>query len=100
MDRFNRNAFFIDYVITISALLFLIGLLGSPYWVYKYEIWKSPCSEVYNEGKLIYKGNSYFYKTESRGTSTIYKEYDKRFFFPRMKKEIMSNTLTIKTCEE
>ena len=87
-------------LVDILPILLLVCFLSTPYWIYKFEVWRSPCSEVYNEGKLIYKGNSYFYKTESRGTSTIYKEYDKRFFFPRMKKEIMSNTLTIKTCEE
>ena len=94
----------IDIIKIILMIIAIILMLSSPLWTpylsYKYDVWKSPCSMVYNNGELIYEGNSYFYETESRGNSTIFKEYDKTFFFPKMKKEIMSNKLEIKTCGE
>lgn len=90
-----------NIVVIILFILFIIMFIIIPnYLKYKYDVYTSPCSEVYNENILIYKGNSYFYKTESRGNSTIFKEYEKKFLFPKMKKEIMSNKLEIKTCEE
>lgn len=69
--------------------------------VWKFDVWRSPCTRVYNGEELIYEGKSAFYNTESRGTSTIYQEHQKRFLFPRMVKEIISDKITAETisCE-
>lgn len=80
----------------VVIILFILFIMIPAYLKYKYNIYASPCSMVYNNGKIIYEGNSYFYKTESRGNSTIFKEYEKKFLFPKIKKEIMSNKLEIK----
>lgn len=81
----------------------LIGgtFIAIPALDYYISVWKSPCTEVYDGEQLIYRGNSYFYQTESRGTGTIFKEYQKRMIMPRQIQEIQSNAITIKTikCE-
>jgi len=83
---------------------FIIGMaifIGACYGFRQINISLSPCTEVYEDGELIYKGSSVFYSTESRGTATIFYQYDERIFFQRKVKEIMSNKITIKTikCE-
>lgn len=93
MQEFDK--FMLKYYIVIFLLV-----CSFPYFKYKFKVYQAPCSIVYNNGELIYEGNSYFYKTESRGNSTIFKEYEKTFFFPKMKKEIMSDKLEIKICGE
>ena len=84
---------------------FIIGMsifIGGAYGIRKIHINLSPCVEVYNDGELIYKGSSVFYDTDSRGTATIFYQYDERIFFQRKVKEIMSNKITINTvsCKE
>jgi hypothetical protein len=93
MQEYDK--FMLKYYIVIFLLV-----VSFSYFKYKFKVYQTPCSIVYNDGKIIYKGNSYFYKTESRGNSTIFKEYEKKILFPKMKKEIMSDKLEIKTCEE
>lgn len=105
------NRFFIDWKIvcyrcwyaflTILLVGIVIGILGIPYWQYLYGRWASACTEVYDGNEQIYKGNSYFYTTESRGTGTIFKQREEQFWFPRQIKEIQSNKISIKTvaCE-
>lgn len=83
---------------------FITGMaifIGACYGIRQINISLSPCTEVYEDGKLIYKGSSVFYSTESRGTATIFYQYDERIFFQRKTKEIMSNKITIETtkCE-
>ena len=84
---------------------FIIGIaifIGACYGVRQINISLSPCTEVYEDGELIYKGSTIFYSTESRGTATIFYQYDERIFFQRTVKEIMSNKITISTvsCKE
>lgn len=93
MQEYDK--FMLKYYIVIFLLF-----CSFPYLKYKFKVYQASCSMVYNNGELIYEGNSFFYKTESRGNSTIFKEYEKTFFFPKMKKEIMSDKLEIKTCGE
>lgn len=85
-----------DFAFGLFVFVIVIGLiLGLPYACYRYEVWRSPCTEVMINGKIEYRGKSAFYKTESRGTATIYQEYEPVFWFPRMTKEIISDRVSV-----
>lgn len=105
-NNFNHWQDSVGIVATIVsfATVVLIGLfiIGLSYAAYKIGVWRSPCTRVYNGDELIYTGNSYYYNTGSRGSSTIFKEYEPRFWFPKREKEIMSNDIRIETvsCQE
>lgn len=83
----------------ILCILALVAVCGLPWWVRAYNLWASPCSRVYNGNELIYEGNSYFYDTESRGTGTMFKQYNESVLFSRQIKEIISNEIRIETVE-
>lgn len=93
---------FLNLVFGVIALAFLGGIITLPWTTYYYDIWVSPCTEVYDGNELIYSGKSNFYTTESRGTGTIFKQYEEKIFFPKQLKEIQSNKISIKTisCEQ
>lgn len=82
---------------SILVIIILVGMLGLPWWIRAYNLWASPCSRVYNGNELIYEGNSYFYDTESRGTGTMFKQYNESVLFSRQIKEIISNEIRIET---
>ncbi len=84
-----------------TVVFFFLFILTLPWTSYYYEIWKSPCTEVYDGNELIYRGKSNFYTTESRGTGTIFKQYEEKIFLAKQLKEIQSDKITIKTisCE-
>lgn len=86
---------------TIGFIILACFCAGFGYLNWKYEVWRSPCTRVYNGDEVIYEGKSAFYKTESRGVSTIFQENEKHFLFPKMVKEIISDTITAETisCE-
>lgn len=85
---------------SIIAVFIVVGIItGFSYLGYRYNVWKSSCSQVVINGKLEYDGKTNFYQTESRGTATIYKEYEQRFFLPKQTKEIMSADVKIKNTE-
>lgn len=88
-------------VIVASAFLCVV-CVGPLYIYYRYNVWVSPCTRVYDGDTLIYKGNSYYYNTQSRGTATMFQEHQQRFLFPRMIKEVVSNDIYIETvsCSE
>lgn len=93
----------INIVATMFAWCLIVGSIAAiPVANFYISVWRSPCTEVYDGNKLIYSGNSYFYQTESRGTGTIFKEYEAKLILPRQLQEIQSNAITIKTikCEE
>ena len=83
-------------------LVFFGGIMTLPWTTYYYDIWVSPCTEVYDGNELIYRGKSNFYTTESRGTGTIFKQFEEKIFFAKQLKEIQSNKISIKTiqCEQ
>lgn len=93
MNFFEGLSFFV-----ICMAIFIGGAHG----IRKININLSPCVEVYNGGELIYKGSSVFYDTGSRGTATIFRQYDEKIFFQKKIKEIISNKITVNTvsCEE
>lgn len=88
-----------------EGLCFFIGamaiFIGIAFGCRQLNIYLSPCIEVYTDGELIYKGSSVFYDTDSRGTATIFRQYDEKIFLQKKIKEIVSNKITIKTikCE-
>ena len=82
-------------IIGTIVLLFVIG--GLPWWTRAYNLYVSPCTEVYNDNELIFRGNSYYYTTESRGTGTMFKQYDERVIFQRQIKEVISDKIQITT---
>lgn len=90
---------FIGWLIAVTIGFIILACFGAGfgYLNWKYEVWRSPCTRVYNAGEVIYEGKSAFYKTESRGTSTIFQENEKHFLFPRMIKEIISDSITAET---
>lgn len=96
MRTFKEFLYFLGTVVTLMVIASL------PWINFEYNKWKSPCTEVYDGTELIYRGNSYFYSTESRGTGTIFKQYEERVILPRQLKEIQSDKISIKTisCEE
>lgn len=93
MNFFEGLSFFI-----IDTAMFIGGVYG----VRQININLSPCVEVYNGKELVYKGSSVFYQTESRGTATIFRQYDEKIFLQKKIKEIMSNKITVNTvsCKE
>ena len=80
----------------------MVIFIGIAFGCRQLNIYLSPCVEVYNDSELIYKGSSVFYSTKSRGTATIFYQYDEGIFFQRKVKEIMSDKITINTvsCKE
>lgn len=80
----------------------MIIFIGIAFGCRQLNIYLSPCVEVYNDGELIYKGSSVFYDTDSRGTATIFRQYNEKIFLQKKIKEIVSNKITISTvsCEE
>lgn len=90
-----------DKELILVSVCILAGLVGlcwvGAYGEWKYNVWKSPCTEVVIDGEVQYRGNSHFYKTQSRGTATIYQEYETAFWFPKMTKEIISEKVSVKT---
>ena len=84
---------------------FIIGMaifIGCCYGIRQIDINLSPCVEVYNDSELIYKGSTVFYDTDSRGTATIFRQYNERIFLQKKIKEIVSNKITVNTvsCDE
>ena len=84
---------------------FIIGmviLFGIAFGCRQLNVYLSPCVEVYNDGELIYKGSSVFYDTDSRGTATIFRQYNEGIFLQKKIKEIVSNKITVNTvsCDE
>jgi len=89
------------FTVCACATLVLGSFVGIPYAAYKFRVWRSPCTRVYDGQTLIYEGKSFFYDTKSRGTGTMYQEYEQKFILPRQVKEIVSNDIRIETvsCE-
>lgn len=89
----------IAWLVAGCILVGFFGCIG--YSGYRVDIWRSPCTRVYDGDTIIYEGKSKFYRTETRGASTMFQEYQKRFIFPRMIKEIISAEITAETisCE-
>ncbi len=91
----------IVFLIPFLLFVFIIWLIvyGILYIDYKISTSRLPCAEVYIDNQLIYKGNSYHFETESRGSSTFYREFEKGIhFFPKITKEIISDNIKIKEC--
>lgn len=81
-----------------GGILFIAGCgIAWSYAEYRYNVWRSPCTIVHNGDTIIYSGKSIFYNTETRGNATMFQELEPRFWFPRMKQEIISNQITAET---
>lgn len=92
----NDTATGIISIVVVAAMFF--GFFTSLAYInYAWEIWRSPCTKVYDGGTLLYAGKSCFYETSSRGTGTMFQEKEQRFFFPRMVKEVISDNIHIET---
>lgn len=92
----NKNINYILGLFTIFVL-FVGIVVFFRYIDYRWNIWKSPCTKVYDGEILIYYGNSHFYKTYSRGTGTMFQQKSERFILPKIVKEIQTNDLRIET---
>lgn len=90
-------AFLLCAVVVLGILLGLISLLL--YINYKVDVRLAiPCIEVYDKDELLYKGNEYFSHTESRGTSTMWYENEKTWFFPKKLNERISPNIKSRNC--
>lgn len=97
---------FLEFVKGICALACVaVGFCGLfialSYAGYEINLWRNPCTRVYNGDVVIYEGSAAFYTTETRGAATIFQEYQKRPLFPRMIQEIISDEIRVETiaCE-
>ena len=89
---------FIKHIAKIIIVFFL--LTGSITLGYHfYNVRTSPYTQVYDGDKLIYEGNSYFYRTCSRGNATMIKVYEQTPWFPKQTKEVMSDNIRIVTVD-
>ena len=89
---------FIKHVAKIVIVFFI--LTGSITLGYHfYNVRTSPYTQVYDGDKLIYEGNSYFYRTCSRGNATMIKVYEQTPWFPKQIKEVMSDNIRIVTVD-
>lgn len=82
----------------IVVFLILTGSITLGY--HYYNVRTAPYTKVYDGDELIYEGNSYFYRTCSRGNATMIKVYEETPFFPKQLKEVMSNNIRIVTVDK
>lgn len=81
-----------------TCIVIFIGIsIGIAFIGWKIDLVRSACTEVVIDGKVQYRGKSVFYKTKSRGTATLYQEYEPVFFIPKMKAEIITDNIKVKT---
>ena len=80
-------------IIVVFLILTASITLGCHY----YNVRISPYTKVYDDDELIYEGNSYFYRTCSRGNATMIKVYEQTPWFPKQIKEVMSDNIRIVT---
>ena len=83
-------------IIVVFLILTASITLGCHY----YNVRTSPYTKVYDGDELIYEGNSYFYRTCSRGNATMIKVYEQTPWFPKQIKEVMSDNIRIVTVDK
>ena len=90
---------FIKHIAKIVIVFFILtGSITLGY--YFYNVRTTPYTQVYDGDELIYEGNSYFYRTSSRGNATMVKVYEQTPWFPKQLKEVMSNNIRIVTIDK
>lgn len=96
-----------DFIKFLFSLMILIGGTALALYVlgpvcYEHGVSRTPCVRVYANKELVYEGRTYHYETATRGSATIFKEYEQTPFFPKKIQEIIVSDLRVETvaCQE
>lgn len=90
----------ITFIFLGVLLFFVFGVFtNKEYAIKPMEYWSVPCIEVYDGEELLYVGNERWSITESRGTSTLWYQKERKSFISRKVNERISPNIRSNKCK-